>query len=276
MSYPPAKRQRSNTSQESANNAPPTAAPGLRQPHPQLQENAIPNVNAALYTAGTAYGNGHGPYNTPSPVRQTLDYSTSYPSNPVTTAQSKGYAGGYQAHPHPNSHASMGFGDTYSPQLAIRNHTYAPQYQQQAYPTTKQDTSSTIQHYAQSAVNGNHAHNHAGFARALQSDIIRTYSPTPPAPQTTSHGQPQQQNSFIQYGDTYASQPSTHMSAYRGNSTPYPESTINPQYSPPPPQPPPPPLQQSSPNGNGQDMEDSDGNDSEDALGEVADDPTEV
>ncbi|RYP68945.1 hypothetical protein DL771_006367 [Monosporascus sp. 5C6A] len=252
MSFPPAKRQRSNTSRDFANNAPQTAAPGLRQ-HPQLQD-PIP----ALYTAAAAYGNDHGGYNPQSPVRQTVDYTSAYPPpNAVTTAQSKGYTTAY----HPQAHAppSMAYEESYSPQLQTRNHSYATaQYQQQ-------------QGYPQPGLNGSHTHN--GYTRALQSEVLRAYSPTPhPNPQTTGHGQAQPQNSFVQYGDAYTSQPAPHIPSYRGSTTPYPDPTINPQYSPPPA---PPPPQQSPPNGNGQAAEDSGGNDSEDAMGEAADDPTE-
>ncbi|RYO93278.1 hypothetical protein DL766_001398 [Monosporascus sp. MC13-8B] len=255
MSFPPAKRQRSNTSRDFANNAPQTAAPGLRQ-HPQLQvqENPIP----ALYTAAAAYGNDHGGYNPQSPVRQAVDYTSAYPPpNAVTTAQPKGYTTAY----HPQAHAtpSTGYEGSYSPQLQTRNHDYATaQYQQQ-------------QGYSQPGLNGSHTHN--GYTRALQTEVLRAYSPTPHSnPQTTGHGQAQPQNSFVQYGETYTPQPAAHLPSYRGSATPYPDPTINPQYSPPPV---PPPHQQSPPNGNGQVPEDSGGNDSEDAMGEAADDPTE-
>ncbi|KAI1401997.1 hypothetical protein F4819DRAFT_304957 [Hypoxylon fuscum] len=109
MSYPPAKRQRSNTSRESVNNTPQTAPPGLRHSHSHL------NQTLSLYPS-PGYENGGYPLQ----ARQSVSYNPYSPG--AVTTPTGGYGGAYQASP-------TGYGaGPYSPQQQANN--FAAQYSQ--------------------------------------------------------------------------------------------------------------------------------------------------
>ncbi|KAI2632577.1 hypothetical protein GGS26DRAFT_591017 [Hypomontagnella submonticulosa] len=290
MSYPPAKRQRSNTSRDSVNGNPQTAAPALR--HHQVAQ------GLSLYSP-TVYENGGYPLQ--PTARQPVNYNP-YSPGAVTNAAG-GYGGAYQA-------SSTGYGAG----------PYSPQQQPNGFAAHYSQTSSNghmtphATHYAQAGVNGirngSFAETQAQVqaqAQAQTQTLLQgqspqtaaggTYSPIPTNPHVAGYGQqprtntpttmPQHpQHALSQYGEPYTSQPAAHATSYHASANSYsdPSSTLNSHFSPahlhspahlasPAPLPTPTPQ-----NGNGhtpdEDMSDSD--DEEDAQGETADESTEV
>lgn len=113
MSYPPAKRQRSNTSRESANGTPQTAPPSLRHSHLA--------AGLSLYPS-PGYENGGYPLQ--AAARQQISYNPYSPS--AVTTPTGGYGGPYQT-------STTGYGPgPYSPQQQANN--FAAQYAAQSPP----------------------------------------------------------------------------------------------------------------------------------------------
>ncbi|KAI1340050.1 hypothetical protein F5Y15DRAFT_62635 [Xylariaceae sp. FL0016] len=257
MSYLPAKRQRSNTSRESADSTPQTAAPALRQ-SPQIHS----NIAVGPYSP-TTYGND--PY-APQPSHQNIAYG-SYSASPVTL-QHNGYGGGY--HTSSNAYTTA----TYSPQQTAN--AYATQY---AQPQPSAQYSSHAGPYTQTALNGLH---NGGFSQSPtpQPPSAGPYSPITSSHHTTTHHtanyqqtQPppihHSQQPIPQYRDPYASQSPPQATPYHSNHSSYSEPSMSQhQYSPAPlptPQNDNPPILEESPE-----------NDDEDAQGEIADDYCQV
>ncbi|KAI5860440.1 hypothetical protein GGS23DRAFT_237135 [Durotheca rogersii] len=283
MSYPPAKRQRSNTSRDSVNGTPQTAAPALR--HAQLSQ------GLGLYTSPTAYDNGG--YGLQPAPRQPITYHTYSPSSVANSAGA--FSGAYQT--------SAGYGaGPYSPQQAV---AFAAQYAQT--PANGQ-MGSHAAHFAQPGVD---EMRNGGFAdaqvqvqtqaqvqaqaqaqalvqgQASQAGSGATYSPIPTTHHISSYSQPPRPNdvsttttlphhpphALSQYGDSYGSQPTAH-ATYHATSTPYPDAaTLNSHFSP---APIPAPTAQ---NGNGNQHTPEDvmhENGDEDAQGETTDESTEM
>ncbi|KAI1087474.1 hypothetical protein F5B19DRAFT_475399 [Rostrohypoxylon terebratum] len=307
MSYPPAKRQRSNTSRESANGTPQTVPPALR--HHQVNPVNPVNPGLSLYSP-TGYENGG--YAIQPTARQTVTYNPYSPS-PVTNP-ANGYAGTYQT-----SSAAYGTG-SYSPQPqanafaahysqappnghitshhthytpgvnAIRNGTFAetqPQTQTQTLLQSQSPQPGTGGTYSPVPTNHHittyqHQHQH-------QHQQSRTNTPTTTIPQHPQHPQ----HTLSQYGEpytthtTHTTQPTAHATPYHSNANSYSDpSTMNSHFSPATHLPSPAHLHSPAPlptsmhqNGNGhtpEDMEDDDEDDDDDALGEMADDSTEA
>lgn len=284
MSYPPAKRQRSNTSRESANGTPQTAAPALR--HHQV------NPGLSLYSP-TGYDNGG--YSIQPTARQAVAYNP-YSPGPVTNP-ANGYAGTYQT-----SSAAYGAGP------------YSPQHQANTFAA----------HYSQAPPNGHMAPHHTHYtpgvnairngtfaetpsqtqtqtllhSQSPQPGTGGTYSPVPTPHHITAYQHQQSRTntptttipqhphpSLSQYGEPYATQPTAHATSYHSNANSYSDpSPMNTHFSPAAHLPSPAHLHSPAPlatsmhqNGNShtpEDMQDDD--EDEDALGEMADDSTEV
>lgn len=284
MSYPPAKRQRSNTSRESANGTPQTAAPALR--HHQV------NPGLSLYSP-TGYDNGG--YSIQPTARQAVAYNP-YSPGPVTNP-ANGYAGTYQT-----SSAAYGAGP------------YSPQHQANTFAA----------HYSQAPPNGHMAPHHTHYtpgvnairngtfaetpsqtqtqtllhSQSPQPGTGGTYSPVPTPHHITAYQHQQSRTntptttipqhphpSLSQYGEPYATQPTAHATSYHSNANSYSDpSPMNTHFSPAAHLPSPAHLHSPAPlatsmhqNGNShtpEDMQDDD--EDEDALGEMADDSTEA
>ncbi|OTB04102.1 hypothetical protein M426DRAFT_321199 [Hypoxylon sp. CI-4A] len=278
MSYPPAKRQRSNTSRESLNGTPQTTAPALRHHVSQ---------GLSLYSP-TGYENGG--YSLQAATRPQVSYNP-YTPGPVTHATA-GYGGTYQTQA-PSDYAAGPYG---SQQQA---NNFAAHYSQA--PSNGHMTSHAT-HYAQAGMN---TLRNGGFAdtqtqtqallqgQSPQSGTSGTYSPVPTNHQITNYNQPPrtntptstiQQHSLPQYGEPYNPQPTPHATAYHANANSYSDpSTLNSHFSPahipspahlPSPATLPTPVHQ---NGHihtpDQEMQEQD---DEDAQGETADESTEV
>ncbi|KAI1098963.1 hypothetical protein F4804DRAFT_323308 [Jackrogersella minutella] len=286
MSYPPAKRHRSNTSRDSANGVSQTAAPALR--HHQVN----PGLN--LYSP-TGYDNGG--YSLQPTTRQTVAYNP-YSPGPVTNSAG-GYTGTYQTSP-----AGYGPGP-YSPQQQAAS--FAAHYSQ-APPTGHMASHAT--HYTQAGVNGIRNGNFAETQAQTQTQTLLqgqspqpgaggTYSPVPTNHHVTSYNQQprtnpptstiaqHQQHPLSQYGEPYTSQPTAHAASYHATANSYSDpSTLNSHFSPahlPSPAHLHSPAPLSTPahhTGNGNTPEDDfpedDIDDDEDAQCETADESTEV
>ncbi|KAI1389226.1 uncharacterized protein F4822DRAFT_405395 [Hypoxylon trugodes] len=287
MSYPPAKRQRSNTSRDSVNGTPQTTAPALR--HHQV------NQGINLYSP-TGYENGGYPLQTTA--RQQVNYNP-YSPNTVTNTTG-GYGGAYQT-------SSTGYGSgPYSPQQ--QTPSFATHYSQA--PTNGHMTSH-VAHYAQAAMNGIRNGTFATETQAQtqtqtllqgqspQAGTGGTYSPIPTNHVTNYNQQQQQpqqpanpptstlsqhpQHSLSQYGEPYPSQTVAHPTTYHASTNSYSEtpSTLNSHFSPahlPSPSHLHSPAPMSTPlthNGNGHTPEDLQEID-DDAQGETADESTEI
>ncbi|KAI0019460.1 hypothetical protein F4780DRAFT_446546 [Xylariomycetidae sp. FL0641] len=198
MDYPPAKRQRSFTSRDSATHTPQTTAPGLRQ-------SQVVSSLGALYSP-TAYHNGGYPYG-------------SYAASPVTT-QHNGYGGGY-----PTSNTAYGT-SPYSPQQ--QPSTYATQYTQNgAYGQPGlggiQDGGYAAQAHSQAAAGAPYSPVHATHqAPSYHQPQPRNHSIT------IQHSQP----SLSHYTDSYTSQTSAHTTPYHASPSPFTDPTVSQQYSP--------------------------------------------
>ncbi|KAI1135863.1 hypothetical protein F5Y05DRAFT_393608 [Hypoxylon sp. FL0543] len=282
MSYPPAKRQRSNTSRDPANGTPQTAPPALR--HHQVSQ----GLN--LYSP-TGYENGGYPIQ--PAARQQVSYNPYSPG--AVTNSTGGYGGTYQA-------SSTGYGTgAYSPQQQAT--AFAAHYSQ-GPPNGHMASHAT--HYTQANVNGIRNGNFADTQAQTQTQTLLqgqspqpgaggTYSPIPTNHHVTNYSQqprtntptatiPQHpQHSLSQFGEPYTTQPSAH-AAYHSNPNSYSDpSTLNSHFSPahlPSPahlhSPAPLPTSMAQ-NGNGHTPEDfHDDDDEEDAQGETADESTEV
>ncbi|KAI1214398.1 uncharacterized protein F4807DRAFT_126753 [Annulohypoxylon truncatum] len=284
MSYPPAKRQRSNTSRESANGTPQTTAPALR--HHQV------NPGLSIYSP-TGYENGG--YSLQPTARQAVTYNP-YSPGPVTNSAG-GYAGTYQT-----SSAAYSAGP-YSPQQQANS--FAAHYSQAA---PNGHMASHPSHYTQAGVNGIRNGNFAETQAQTQTQTLLqsqspqpgtggTYSPVPTNHHVTSyqHQQPRTnpptstipqhpQHPLSQYGEPYTTQPTAHATSYHTNANSYSDpSTLNSHFSPAhlpspahlhSPAPLPTPIHQNGNSLTPEDMQDDD--DDEDALGEAADESTEV
>ncbi|CAJ2512072.1 Uu.00g076970.m01.CDS01 [Anthostomella pinea] len=283
MSYPPSKRQRSNTSREAVHTTPQTQAPALRQAHVNQVSQINPSLGG-LYSPGAYTNGGYAP---PPSGLPTVNYG-SYAANPVTS-QHNGYGGGYQNSSTAAAAAAAAYGaGPYSPQQQAHayNTTHYPQ------PQPSPQLPSHNGHYPQAALNGVQ---NGGYptTHTPQPGTRGPYSPAPvpPSHQATTYHQPQPRNPtaaiqhaqhpITQYGESFSSQPSSHATAYHTNATPYPEptvnhtnttpyteSTVNQHYSP---APLPTPQHDDRPM-----SEDPPENDDEDAQGETADESTEV
>ncbi|KAI1374733.1 hypothetical protein F4677DRAFT_153820 [Hypoxylon crocopeplum] len=284
MSYPPAKRQRSNTSRESANTTAQTTAPALR--HAQVGQ----GLN--LYSP-TGYENGGYPLQ--HAARPPVTYNP-YSSNAVTNPTG-GYGGAYPA-------STTGYGaGPYSPQQ--QSNGFAAHYSQ---PPSNGHMPSHATHYAQAGINGirngsfteTQAQAQAQVQTQTQTQTLLqaqsspgtngTYSPISTNHHTNYNQQPPRnapppiqqhpQHHLSQYAESYTPQPAAHAASYHASTNSYSDtSTLNSHFSPaalPSPAPLPPPAPRNG-NGNGhtpdEDMHD---NDDEDAQGETADESTEV
>ncbi|KAI1494247.1 hypothetical protein F5X96DRAFT_617958 [Biscogniauxia mediterranea] len=260
MSFPPAKRQRSNTSRESVNSTPQTAAPALRQSqvHPSLGLYSPAGYNNAAAAAAA--------YATQPAAHQNITYG-SYAASPVTTTQPNGYAGGYQTSSNPYG------ASPYSPQQPPN--AYAAQYSQ---PQPSPQLATHGGHYAQPAMNGVQNGAYAQ-AHASQPAARGTYSPVPASHQTASYHQPQHrgaatpiqhpQHSIPQYGDSYGSHAAPQPTSYHTTAAHYADpTTMSTHYSPAP--------MSVSQSGSRHISEEPEESDEEDAQGETADESTEV
>ncbi|KAI1471004.1 uncharacterized protein F4812DRAFT_162379 [Daldinia caldariorum] len=280
MSYPPAKRQRSNTSRDSVNGNPQTTAPALR--HHQIS----PGIS--LYSP-TGYENGG--YSLQPTARQTVAYNP-YSSGAVTNSAG-GYGGAYQA-------SSAGYGaGPYSPQQQAN--TFVAHYSQ---PPTNGHMTSHATHF-NGIRNGAFAETQAQAQAQAQTQTLLqgqspqtatggTYSPVPTNHHITNYNQQQRTNPsastipqhLSQYGEPYTSQPTAHATSYHASTNSYSDaSTLNSHFSPAHLQSPahlasPAPLSTSATqNGNGHTPEDlmqEDDDEEEDAQGEMADESTDV
>ncbi|KAI0133306.1 hypothetical protein F4776DRAFT_624989 [Hypoxylon sp. NC0597] len=281
MSYPPAKRQRSNTSRDTVNGNPQTAPPALRH-HPVSQ-------GLGLYS-----GYENGGYSLQPAARQTVSYNPYSPG--AVTNSTGGYGGTYQA-------SSTGYGaGPYSPQQQAN--TFAAHYSQ-APPNGHMASHAT--HYTQAGVNGIRNGNFADTQAQTQTQTLLqgqspqpgaggTYSPVPTNHHVTTYNQqprnnaptstiPQHpQHALSHFGEPYTTQPSAHAASYHTNTNSYSDpSSLNTHFSPahlPSPAHLHSPAPLSTPmthNGNGHTPEDlQDDDDEEDAQGEMADESTEV
>lgn len=278
MSYPPAKRQRSNTSRDSVNGNPQTTAPALR--HHQISQ----GIN--LYSP-TGYENGG--YSLQPAARQTVAYNPYSPG--AVTNSAGGYGGAYQT-------SSTGYGaGPYSPQQQAN--TFAAHYSQ---PPTNGHMTSHATHF-NGIRNGNFAETQAQ-AQAQTQTLLQgqspqtaaggTYSPVPTTHHIANYNQQQRTNPptstipqhLSQYGEPYTSQPAAHATSYHASTNSYSDaSTLNSHFSPAHLQSPahlasPAPLSTSAAqNGNGHTPDDvmqEDDDEEEDAQGETADESTDV
>ncbi|KAI2610420.1 hypothetical protein GGR54DRAFT_375309 [Hypoxylon sp. NC1633] len=284
MAYPPAKRQRSNTSRDSANVTAQTTAPALR--HAQV------NQGLSLYSAA-AYENGG--YSLQPTAHQPVSYNP-YTPNQVTNATG-GYGGAYQA-----STAGYGAGP-YSPQQQANG--FAAHYPQ-ASPTNGHMTPHAT-HYTQADLNGMRNRSFAETqaqaqvppqtllqGQSPQSGTGVAYSPIPTNHHAAAFAQQQsrtntptpalqqqqhQQHALSQYADPYPPQPMPHATSYHASTGSYSDSsTLNSRFSPEPlrsPAPLPTPAAQSE-NAHSPDEMMHEDSEEEDAQGEAADDSTEV
>ncbi|KAL7623649.1 hypothetical protein AAE478_005201 [Parahypoxylon ruwenzoriense] len=278
MSYPPAKRQRSNTSRESVNGNPQTTAPALR--HAQL------NQGLGLYPSAAGYENGG--YTLQPAARQPVNYNPYSPS--AVTNAAGAFGGAYQT-------SSAGYGaGPYSPQQ--QTNTFAPQYSQTA---SNGQMTSHATHFAQAGVNGIRNGSFADTqvqvqAQAQAQALVQgqasqavsgaTYSPISTSHHVAGYSQPPRANNaqttlphhphhpLSQYGEPYTSQPTAH-ATYHATTASYPDpTTLNSHFSPA-------PLPTPTPqNGNRQTPEEGlrendEEEEEEDAQGETADESTE-
>ncbi|KAH9885931.1 hypothetical protein F4778DRAFT_759702 [Xylariomycetidae sp. FL2044] len=297
MSYPPNKRQRSNTSIDHVNSTPQTQPPALRQAahhqqqqqqqqqHPQHQhqhqQRQHPHQHQHQHhqhqhqvasTLGpyspTAYTNG-GTYAAQATAQQTVSYA-SYSPNPVA-AQSNGYGGAYQGN-------STVYGAApYSPQPQLNSYTTQYTQSQPTEHIQPHAVAAAAAAYSHARTNGLHNGGAYAQARTPSLDARTTYSPVHANHQTTTayqsntptlqHSQ-QLQHSLPQYSESFSSHPSPHAPSFHSSSASYADTVIGSQYSP---APLPTPLNETR-----NVSEDIQEDDSEDAQGETADESTEL
>ncbi|KAI1656285.1 hypothetical protein F4813DRAFT_140879 [Daldinia decipiens] len=273
MSYPPAKRQRSNTSRDSVNGNPQTTAPALRH-HP------IQGIN--VYSP-TGYENGGYPLQ--PAARQTAAYNPYSPG--AVTNSAGGYGGAYQT-------SSTGYSaGPYSPQQQAN--TFAAHYSQ---PSTNGHMTSHATHFNEIR-NGNFAETQAQAQAQAQTQTLLqgqspqtaaggTYSPVPTNHHIANYNQQQRTNpptSTIpqhpsQYGEPYTSQLTGHATSYHASTNSYSDApTLNPHFNPAHLASPAPLSTSATQNGNGHTPDDvmqEDDDEEEDAQGETADESTDV
>lgn len=218
----PAKRMRSNTSNDFTNATPPTSAPALRQ-----QSNSNPavvsgvgvniGVGVGLYTP-TAYNGNYGPLSLSHQARQNASYASYQPN---------GYPDTFSGHP-----------TTYAESYDPNSTAFVAAYTQ---PSPGDNGSP----YQQNAID------HISYAtqargRQSTSTVQGSYSPSPITPNTSTASYADVQNRSVTpinthhslpttYEESYSSQSIPHNPQYHGPVASYPESTVNPHYSPPPP-----------------------------------------
>ncbi|KAI0484144.1 hypothetical protein GGR56DRAFT_612559 [Xylariaceae sp. FL0804] len=251
MAYPPpAKRQRSNTSRESANTTPQTSAPALRGPPPPVN----PGL-ASLYEAGD-YGNAS--YAATPTAHQSIAYAP-YSHN--------GYPGSYH---HSSAAAAAAYG------------SYSSQQQPTAYATPYQPAQqsphlpSHTAHYSQPTLNGLQNGGYSPAATRPYSPITADHhaaaaayqqQPQPPSHAHATHIQ-HSQPSLPQYGDAYTSHTPPQAAPYQAAPAPYADPTVAQHYSPAP---------MPTPQHDARHVSDgSVGNEDEDAQGETADESSEL
>ncbi|KAI4862415.1 hypothetical protein F4820DRAFT_23920 [Hypoxylon rubiginosum] len=145
MSYPPAKRQRSNTSRESANGTPQTVPPSLRHSHI--------SQGLSLYPSP---GYENGGYSLQPTARQTVNYNPYSPG--AVTTPTGGYGGpyhtsaaGYGTGPYSPQQQANSFATQYAAQSPSNGHMayHNTNFHQQPRPNP---ATSTIQHQHQHAL----------------------------------------------------------------------------------------------------------------------------